>query len=104
MYRLGNCSDEARTELAQLQARGFFELTEHPVAPPAVVVPVQNFPHRDCLHRIRDDAADAPEAVHIPLGELAARYTELGRDRPLFVICRSGNRSAHAAHALTGAG
>ena len=50
------------------------------------------------------DAGHVPDAVHIPLGELGARYTELGRDQPLFVICRSGNRSAHAAHALAGAG
>ena len=50
------------------------------------------------------DAGHAPGAVHIPLGELGARYTELGRDQPLFVICRSGKRSAHAAHALAGAG
>ncbi len=50
------------------------------------------------------DAGHVPGAVHIPLGELGARYTEIGRDRPLFVICRSGNRSAHAAQALAGAG
>jgi len=70
---------------------------------PAVEVPADAF-----LLDVREydewDAGHVPGAVHIPLGELAARYTELGRDRPLFVICRSGNRSAHAAHALAGAG
>jgi rhodanese-related sulfurtransferase len=50
------------------------------------------------------DAGHVPGAVHIPLGELGTRYTEIGRDRPLYVICRSGNRSAYAAHALAGAG
>ena len=50
------------------------------------------------------DAGHAPGAVHIPLGELGARYTELARDQPLYVICRSGIRSDHAAHALAGAG
>jgi rhodanese-related sulfurtransferase len=50
------------------------------------------------------DAGHIPGAVHIPLGELGARYTELERGRPLFVICRSGNRSAYAARALAGAG
>jgi rhodanese-related sulfurtransferase len=50
------------------------------------------------------DAGHVPEAVHIPLGELGARYAELARDRPLYVICRSGLRSDHAAHALAGAG
>jgi len=70
---------------------------------PAAEVPADAF-----LLDVREDdewdAGHVPGAVHIPLGELGARYTELGRDRPLFVICRSGNRSAHAAHALTGAG
>jgi rhodanese-related sulfurtransferase len=50
------------------------------------------------------DAGHVPAAVHIPLGELGARYTAIGHDRPLFVICRSGHRSAHAAQALAGAG
>ncbi len=50
------------------------------------------------------DAGHAPGAVHIPLGELGARYTELDQDKPLFVICRSGGRSAHASQALAGAG
>jgi len=50
------------------------------------------------------DAGHVPGAVHIPLGELGRRYTELERDRPLYVICRSGIRSDHAAHALAGAG
>jgi rhodanese-related sulfurtransferase len=50
------------------------------------------------------DAGHAPGAVHIPLGELGARYTELDAARPLYVICRSGGRSAHAAQALAGAG
>jgi rhodanese-related sulfurtransferase len=50
------------------------------------------------------DAGHVPGALHIPLGELGARYTEIERDRPLFVICRAGNRSARAAHALAGAG
>jgi rhodanese-related sulfurtransferase len=50
------------------------------------------------------DVGHVPGAVHIPLGELGARYTELGRDHPLYVICRSGVRSARAADALAGAG
>ena len=70
---------------------------------PATEVPADAF-----LLDVREDdewdAGHVPGAVHIPLGELGARHTELGRDRPLFVICRSGNRSAYAAHALTGAG
>lgn len=43
-------------------------------------------------------------SVHIPLGELAARYRELDPGKPLVAICRSGNRSQHAAEALQRAG
>ncbi|MBV9381167.1 MAG: rhodanese-like domain-containing protein, partial [Streptosporangiaceae bacterium] len=46
----------------------------------------------------------APAAVHVRLGDLSARADELPRDRELYVICRSGTRSAYAAQALAGAG
>ena len=49
-------------------------------------------------------AGHVPGALHIPLGELNARYTEVERGPALYVICRSGNRSDHAARALAGAG
>ncbi len=71
-------------------------------------VPAAEVPAGAFLLDVREDeewdAGHAPEAVHIPLGDLGARYTELDRDRPLYVICRSGNRSARAAHALAEAG
>jgi len=43
-------------------------------------------------------------AVHIPLGEVAARLQEIPQDKPVVVICASGNRSAMAATKLTKAG
>jgi rhodanese-related sulfurtransferase len=43
-------------------------------------------------------------SVWIPLGELAARASELPRDRPLLIVCRTGARSAYAADALVAAG
>lgn len=49
-------------------------------------------------------AGHAPGARHIPLGALSARGAEIPRDTEIYVICRSGARSARAAHALTGAG
>lgn len=49
-------------------------------------------------------AGHAPAARHIPLGELGARSGEIPADQTVYVICRSGNRSAHATHALNGAG
>ncbi|MDA8297275.1 MAG: rhodanese-like domain-containing protein [Actinomycetota bacterium] len=45
-----------------------------------------------------------PGALHIPLGELAARLEELPDDVLLVAVCRSGGRSALAAAALSGAG
>ena len=39
-------------------------------------------------------------AKWIPLGELPARAGELGRDRPVVLVCRSGARSAHATALL----
>ncbi|MCW2934439.1 MAG: Rhodanese-related sulfurtransferase-like protein [Actinomycetia bacterium] len=57
---------------------------------------------------VREDdewaAGHAPDAVHVRLGDLGARTGELPRDREVYVICRSGARSAYAAQALTGAG
>ncbi|MBB4916910.1 rhodanese-like domain-containing protein [Streptosporangium saharense] len=42
-------------------------------------------------------AGHAPTAVHIPLGELQARVEEVPQDAPVYVVCRVGGRSAHAA-------
>ncbi|WP_067489809.1 rhodanese-like domain-containing protein [Actinomadura hibisca] len=50
------------------------------------------------------DAGHAPEAVHIPMGELSDRAGEIPRDREVFVICRSGMRSAQVTVALNQAG
>ena len=57
---------------------------------------------------VREDdewaAGHAPEAVHIPVGTLNERAVEIPQDRDVYVICRSGARSAYAAQALVGAG
>ena len=45
-----------------------------------------------------------PGAVHIPMGQLGARLAELEKDRPVIVVCLSGNRSARVAEALNDAG
>jgi rhodanese-related sulfurtransferase len=49
-------------------------------------------------------AGHAPDAVHIPLSELNARVDEVPNDRDLYVICRSGARSAQATAAFNNAG
>lgn len=62
----------------------------------AHVVPEDAF-----LLDVREDdewrAGHAPTAVHIPLGQLQARVGEVPAEVPVYVICRSGGRSAHAA-------
>lgn len=71
-------------------------------------VPAAQVPDGAFLLDVREceewDAGHVPGALHIPLGELGARYTELDGGVPVYVICRSGARSAHAAHALAGVG
>src|ERR1700749_4353724 len=49
-------------------------------------------------------AGHAPDAVHVRLGDLGTRVGELPRDREVYVICRSGARSAYAAQTLAGGG
>jgi NADPH-dependent 2,4-dienoyl-CoA reductase/sulfur reductase-like enzyme/rhodanese-related sulfurtransferase len=41
-----------------------------------------------------------PDAVNIPLSALRARLGELPRDRPIFVVCRSGQRAYYATRIL----
>ncbi|WP_338749157.1 MBL fold metallo-hydrolase [Janibacter alittae] len=48
----------------------------------------------------REDGQLIPEAVHIPLAELADRHGELPSDRPVLVHCASGWRSSVAASLL----
>lgn len=45
-----------------------------------------------------------PGAVHIPLGQVAARAGELATDRAWLVVCRSGKRSTEGARLLALAG
>jgi rhodanese-related sulfurtransferase len=57
---------------------------------------------------VREDdewaAGHAPGATHIPLGDVGTRATEVPRDTTIYVICRSGGRSARATLALVGSG
>ena len=45
-----------------------------------------------------------PGATLIPLGDLESRLGEVPLDRPVVVICRSGNRSRRGRDILLGAG
>jgi rhodanese-related sulfurtransferase len=49
-------------------------------------------------------AGHAPDAVFIPIGELAQRTGELATDRRIVAICRVGGRSARATQFLLAQG
>src|ERR1700751_3964245 len=78
----------------------------HPVAVPEVMS--ADLPAGAFLLDVREDdewtAGHAPDAGHVRLGELGARLGGLPPDRELYVICRSGNRSASAAQPLAARG
>ena len=49
-------------------------------------------------------AGHIPDALHIPLSQLAARLAELDPGRETIIVCHSGSRSADAATYLRQAG
>ena len=68
---------------------------------PVPAVLVADVPERAILLDVRENdewaAGHAPEAVHVPMGQVAQRLDELTTmfpDRPVYVVCRSGGRSA----------
>ncbi|CAM3991839.1 rhodanese-like domain-containing protein [Nocardiopsis rhodophaea] len=72
------------------------------------VVEVSSVPDDSYVLDVREpdewSAGHAPQAVHIPLGELAQRAGEVPQDRQVYVVCRVGGRSAQAVRALNEAG
>ncbi len=46
------------------------------------------------------DIAKIPEAIHIPMGEVLERASEISKDKKVVVHCRSGQRSAAVIDAL----
>lgn len=44
--------------------------------------------------------AHIPQSISIPYGELESRLTELDKNKEIYVICRTGNRSDMAAQLL----
>jgi hydroxyacylglutathione hydrolase len=62
-------------------------------AEPPVVLDVRNAAEYAGEH--------VPGSLHIPYGELAGRFDELPRDRPIATICRGGKRSGLAASILS---
>ena len=81
-------------------------MVEHTDVQPEVLS--TDLPDEAYLLDVREDdewaAGHAPAAVHLRLGELGARAHEVPRDRDVYMICRTGARSAYAAQAFADAG
>jgi rhodanese-related sulfurtransferase len=45
-----------------------------------------------------------PGAVNVPMSQLSGRLGEIQRDRPVYVVCASGNRSSAMTDVLAAAG
>ncbi|HYH31304.1 MAG TPA: rhodanese-like domain-containing protein [Pseudonocardia sp.] len=75
-------------------------------AVPAASVP--QLPADAALLDVRESdewaAGHAPTATHLPMSELTGRIDELPDDDPLYVVCRSGGRSARVVAYLAGQG
>jgi rhodanese-related sulfurtransferase len=76
--------------------------------PGVPAVSVSDLPPDAALLDVREPdewaAGHAPHAVHLPMSELTARIDELPEDDPLYVVCRSGGRSARVVAYLSGQG
>jgi rhodanese-related sulfurtransferase len=71
-------------------------------------VELSRLPADAVLLDVREDdewkAGHAPHAVHVPMGVVPARLDDMPTDGPLYVVCRSGGRSARVTAFLNANG
>ena len=76
--------------------------------PASTEIQLDQLPGERVLLDVREDdewtAGHAPDAVHLPMSELAARLDEVPEATPLYVICRSGGRSGRVTEYLNANG
>jgi rhodanese-related sulfurtransferase len=69
---------------------------------------LQNAPDETLLLDVREHAeleiASVAAALHIPMGEIPARHTELDKNQTLVCMCHHGGRSAQVAGYLESQG
>lgn len=75
---------------------------------PVPTVAVEQLPADAVLLDVRESdewtAGHAPAARHLPMTELTARVSEVPAEDPLYVVCRSGGRSARVVAFLAAQG
>lgn len=66
------------------------------------------FPTAAILLDVREDdewqAGHAPDAVHIPMGDLPSRAGEIDNQSEVYVVCKAGGRSARVVEYLNRVG
>ncbi len=71
-------------------------------------IQLDQLPENRVLLDVREDdewnAGHAPDAVHLPMTELTARLDEVPDAAPVYVVCRSGGRSARVTEYLNANG
>ncbi|WP_426564373.1 rhodanese-like domain-containing protein [Angustibacter sp. McL0619] len=71
-------------------------------------ISVLDLPADAVLIDVREDdewaAGHIEGALHLPMSEVPARLADLPEADPLYIVCRSGNRSGRAAAWLNGQG